>query len=650
MIKASFLCILLAVMQHGEPGVRLVEPRDGQTTESFLTTVLRWTPCNAKNQDAKGDSWESLQLTVSQQEDFRCPIVDVRLDPKATSYRLALRPNANYFWRVVPCDSRGPQPAAGFCAAFKTGKPRIDTTTDGGVRYKNPRRGMHVLEMAPPRPGTDEPLSPWYEVKQYVPKSPPKLPQIRKNLPEPVWEGHADAIDAYWYCWKTLCDVWYYAPSDKDHQAVANLIGIPTWGQWGSTMVWDTAFILYFAKYGHAAYPMIEGYDNAYARQHENGFICRESDRENREVYVVFPVNPPLFAWTEWEYYQLSGDKERLRKVFLPIVKHYEWFMTYQRRENGLYWTNGAQEADDSPRNTLAYYTASTSSQQALAALCLAKIARTIGRNDMAEFFEAQHAEIGKMVNEYFWDQRHRIYNDLTQDKRFITELNPGVFCKHCHIFWPMLAEIVPADRVDGMIAELRNPASFNRRNGVASLSADSAGYSGGPEGIGGYWRGSVWPPIQCMVQEGLKAVGDRELARQIALKYQAAVVETYAKQHDITEFLAPDRPLACGCGKFVGWGGIGPVANLIEYVLGFDVCAPKRQVVWRITLTEKHGIKNLRLGNVSTDLICERRPASGNPCHITVSGSGGFSLVVVTPHRKEEKQISPGVHHFVVE
>jgi hypothetical protein len=648
MTSISILCILLTAAV--QPGVQLDEPHNGQTIESSLTAVLRWAPCDEKWPDATENSRASLQLTVSSRKDFQRPLVDLNLDSKATSYRLALRPNTKYFWRVVPCDSRGPQPAAGFCASFKTSEPRIDTTTDDRIRYKNPRRGLHVQQMIVVPSDVEEMLSPWYEVKKYVPKSPPKFPQIRQKLPEPVWEAHDEAIDTYWYCWKTMCEVWYYAPSDKDHQAVANLIGIPTWGQWGSTMVWDTAFILFFAKYGHAAYPMIEGYDNAYARQHENGFICRESDRENREVYVVYPVNPPLFAWTEWEYYQLSGDKERLRKVFLPIVKHYEWFMTYQRRENGLYWTNGVQEADDSPRNALAYYTASTSSQQALAALCLAKIARTIGRNDMAEFFEAQHAEIGKMVNEYFWDSRHRIYNDLTQDKRFITELKPRVFCKHCHMFWPMLAEIVPADRVGDMIAELRNPASFNRRNGIASLSADSAGYTGGPDGIGGYWRGSVWPPIQCMVQQGLKAVGDRELARQIAMKYQAAVVETYAKQHDITEFLAPDRPLAVGCGKFVGWGGIGPVANLIEYVLGFEVCAPKRQVVWRITQMEKHGVKNLHFGDVCADLICERRAAPGDPCRITVSSSGTFMLVIVTPNKKKRENITQGIHQYVVE
>ena len=45
--------------------------------------------------------------------------------------------------------------------------------------------------------------------------------------------------------------------------------------------------------------------------------------------------------------------------------------MTYQRSINGLYWTNGFQEADDSPRNALMHYAVSATSYQALAALYL---------------------------------------------------------------------------------------------------------------------------------------------------------------------------------------------------------------------------------------------------------------------------------------
>ncbi len=140
-------------------------------------------------------------------------------------------------------------------------------------------------------------------------------------------DGHDDQIDMYWYAWKTLFSTWLFPPPAADNMAVSNLIGIKSWGPWGSTMVWDTSFILQFARYGDGAYPFITALDNCYARQHENGFICRESDSNNHEVFVSFPVNPPLLAWAEWSYYQMTGDTGRIKRVFLPLVKQYEWYM-----------------------------------------------------------------------------------------------------------------------------------------------------------------------------------------------------------------------------------------------------------------------------------------------------------------------------------
>jgi hypothetical protein len=630
--------------------IRPVEPRDGQVLTDFLTARLRWEIRGAPGESGSTSLGkpDAVWLTVVEASEAARTIVNTRLPADQSEFRLIVRPRTKYTWQLTPIHGEkhaNPVP----CGSFTSGSARMDLVADDRVRYRNPRRGAHYQQMTPGPVGDEGPLSPWYAVKQYRKGAPPSFAQIRDQLPQPVWEGHADALEAYWYCWKTLCEVWSYAPTDADHQAVANLIGIRTWGPWGSTMVFDTAFITYFARYAHGVYPFIRGFDNCYARQHENGFICRESDRENREVYVIFPVNPPLFAWAEWENYRLSGDARRLEAVFPPIVKHYEWWMSYQRRPNGLYWTNGAQEADDSPRNGLMHYAASATSYQALAALYLARIARVIGRDDMAGFFDEEHRRLGELLNHNFWDAKHRIYNDLAFDGRFLTELEPGKLCKHCHMFWPLLAEVAPPDRIEGMVGELTNPASFFRRNGVPSLSADSAGYTGGPQGNGQYWRGAIWPPIQCMVQEGLRRNGRWDLAQQLAEKYASAVVETYQRQRDVTENLAPDQPLACGAGKFVGWGGVGPVANLIEYRLGFDVDAPRRRVEWRVTQSDKHGLKNLRIGPVTADLVCEGRTGTSDRCRIHVASDGDFKLVVLAGKTRIEKSIGRGSHTITV-
>jgi hypothetical protein len=627
--------------------LRIVSPADGALLDSFLTAILRW------QYPWRGSApfpFLNINLKVSMHSDMSGPIVDIDLRDHQTAYRVALVPETTYYWQVTPVEVVDGKnrfyPAFSATAHFTTGRPTNDFKADDRVRYRNPREGAHWQYMSPVEFEAVEPVSPWYEVKAYRTTPPPRLDAIRQQLPMPVWENHPEALDAYWYCWGTMLRVWTYAPESADHQAVGNLIGIRTWGPWGSTMVWDTCFMLHFARYGAQAYPFITGLDNCYARQHENGFICRESDRDNREVYVVFPVNPPLFAWTEWEYYRIANDRERLNRILLPIVKHYEWWMRYQRRENGLYWVEGHNEADDSPRNTHMHYAVSATSYQGLAALYLSKIAREVGRGDLAAFFEVQHREIGNLVNVSFWDENHGIYNDLAEDRRFITELQPGAFCKHVHIFWPLMAGFVPPERQGRVVNELKNPASFNRRNGIASLSADSKGYNAEN---GQYWLGAVWPPTQCMVQEGLKAVGESELLFGLAEKYFNACIETYLNEKTIHENMAPDKPAGCGVSDFVGWGGIGPVANLIEYMLGLDIDAPRRTITWRIRRTEKHGLQNLQFGDFKVDVLCDARASASDPCRVTITSGGSFTLKVQLGNEVTERMIVSGTQQFEI-
>ena len=157
----------------------------------------------------------------------------------------------------------------------------------------------------------------------------------------------------------------------------------------------------------------------------------------------------------------------------------------------------------------------------------------------MRDFFVAQNEELKQLVNRFFWDESHGIYNDLDKDGRPITELQPGVFCKHVHMFWPLMAGFATPDRAAGMVKELKNPASFNRLTGVPSLSADSAGYN---TENGQYWRGAVWPPTQCMVQEGLKQTGHLDDLQELAEKIPSGVCGGLSESEDAAREHGPGQ------------------------------------------------------------------------------------------------------------
>jgi len=480
----------------------------------------------------------------------------------------------------------------------------------------------------------------------------------------------------YWYAWRTFIEIWNFAPEAPDHQAVANINGDPawgmttarytpgnpllTWGPWGSSVLWDNSAMMLFARYGDQAYPFIKQYDNAYARQHENGFICMEVDSNNHEVYPWYPVVvPPLLSMAEWKYYLVSGDLSRLKRVFLPIVKNYEWWMTYMRRPDGSYWKQGLTEQerltnrDDGVMN----YAVGANSFQAVEALYLAKIAGAIGRPDMEQFFAIQHQSIGDLVNARYWDGTHRLYNDRCDPKhpvlafsnsedtgKFVTELLPGGLYKPIRIFWPLFAQVVPKDRQGPLVQELMNPASFNRPDGIPNLSADSAGYEQTNASIGG-----AWPIEQFPIHEGLKAIGRSDLARELAEKYFNGFVTAFSKEQTIRESILADTPQFSGAQDFVGWGGVAPIADLIEYVLGFDINVPGNTITWHIERTERHGIENLRFGNFQVSLVCKSRSSAAESANISVTSGGSFELNLEIHGKTVSKQIDKGVVNIKV-
>jgi hypothetical protein len=292
-------------------------------------------------------------------------------------------------------------------------------------------------------------------------------------------------------------------------------------------------------------------------------------------------------------------------------------------------------------------YAIGNNATRAAEALYVAKIAAVVGRPDLAEFFNAEHRNIGQIVNNRLWDAKHEIYNDRCDPEHpvlkysdpkqagvFITEIEPGVINKRAETLLPLFGEIVPQGRIQQVVQEVMNPNSFNRPNGIPNLSADSAGYDR---------AGTAWPPYQCMVQEGLRANGQNELARELAEKYFNAVVATYTAERTIKESIRADKLEFSGASDFVGWGGVGPIANFIEYILGFEVNVPAQMITWRISRTERHGIKNLKFGEFYVELICEVRQNAREPYHVSITSGGAFNLRIVVNGRSTERKIEKG-------
>ena len=229
-------------------------------------------------------------------------------------------------------------------------------------------------------------------------------------------------------------------------------------------------------------------------------------------------------------------------------------------------------------------------------------------------------------------------YRDASLDGKFLTELKPGVFSKSVWAFAPVVAEIAPPDRVQALARLLLDPVKgFNQPNGPTTFSVDT------PVGGDDNPFHQIWPPFVCMIQLGFSSARQRAVAQRLAEKYFTAMVRCYTRNKTINESLSPATLDGWGQPNFVGWGGIGPIANFIEYVLGFDIDAPQQTVTWHLHRLEQHGLRNIKIGTCYADFLCEARAKPEDACRLTVKSDGAFTLLTVLNGKMAKHRIARG-------
>jgi hypothetical protein len=459
----------------------------------------------------------------------------------------------------------------------------------------------------------------------------PTFEAVRDRLPDPLWEGHQAAIDTYWKAWilgfGNLC-----RPTAASG-FVANFIDS---GFHACLYMWDSAFIQMWARYGRRAFDFQRTLDNFYAKQHKDGYISREISAtdgvERFEPHDPPSTGPNVMPWTEWEYYLTFGDRERLSRVFPVLLAYHQWFRMYRSWPDGTYWASGwACGMDNQPRVStglerswwyhghLAWV--DTCMQQAFSARLLQRMAEVLGRGGEVADLAEESERLARVVNETLWDDRSAFYYDRRPDGGLSTVKTVGAY-------WALVADLVPAERLPRFIAHLEEPAEFNRPHRVPSLAGSDPSY----RADGGYWLGGVWPPTNYMVLRGLQQVGYDALAHEIALNHLGQVVRVFEERGTVFENYAPETaaPGQPAKGDFVGWGGLGPVAVFLEYVLGLRPDVGHSRLLWDVRLTEEHGVYRYPFGtNGLLDLTCQARASTSSKPQIRAAATVPLELVV---------------------
>jgi len=507
----------------------------------------------------------------------------------------------------------------------------LDRTTEevGGLRTNDGHIDTHLRE-------------PLVEENAFVrmpreEEAPPSFEEALDVLPRPFWESHEDVMDCYRGVWE-LAFANVRRP-EPESGFVASFIDTAFND---CLFMWDSAFILLFARYGRRAFDFQRTLDNLYASQHPDGFICREigtfDGRDRFERFDAASTGPNVMPWTEWEHYHDTADRGRLGRVFPVLVSYHRWLRRHRTWRDGTYWTSGLGSGmDNQPRfpqkptgaggwpERLTYHGHAVwidaCLQQVLSADLLLRMADALGRTGEVADLREERGRLALSVNERLWNEESAFYHDELADGTLSGVRTVGAF-------WAFLAGLVPQERVARLVGHLEDPEGFGRPHRVPSLSADHPEYD--PDG--GYWLGGVWPPTNYMILRGLERYGYQDLAHEISLEDLDHVVKVFGETGTLWENYAPERVAPGNRAKddFVGWSGLAPVAGLFEYVMGLRADAPNGRLLWDVRLLESHGVDGYPFGRDGVlDLSCQARSSASEEPEIEVRSSVPLKLAV---------------------
>ena len=147
-------------------------------------------------------------------------------------------------------------------------------------------------------------------------------PHWKTQIPQIVFEEKPEYAELYERAWELA------------HDHVLELPGMPQSPYMDEAFlityiwIWDTCFMLFFCKYAPQVFPGIETLNNFYQPLHDNVSLPEVTvygleekfgykDGENVQVKIHIPDNPPLFAWAEYSYALMTGDREHLKQLLL---------------------------------------------------------------------------------------------------------------------------------------------------------------------------------------------------------------------------------------------------------------------------------------------------------------------------------------------
>jgi hypothetical protein len=195
----------------------------------------------------------------------------------------------------------------------------------------------------------------------------------------------------------------------------------------------------------------------------------------------------------------------------------------------------------------------------ALDAWCLGQMAEILERPEEHDAYTAEYETLKTLINDQLWNPREGFYFDRYWDGRFSTH-------KAASNFYPLLARIPDVARARLIRRRLLNPKEFWGEYVLPSISRDDPAFTDPANATKQYWRGTIWPPTNYLVYQGLKAYGFDNEASEFARKSAELFLRTWTNFQICPENFHPLTGEAAG-QRHQSWGPLFALIALEEYL-----------------------------------------------------------------------------------
>jgi len=259
-------------------------------------------------------------------------------------------------------------------------------------------------------------------------------------------------------------------------------------------------------------------------------------------------------------------------------------------------WESGQDDLpnwDDVPANsgsgTLTLNAVDLNSLYALDAWCLSQIADVLDNRAEHDAYLDEYESLRKLINEQLWNSREGFYFDRFWDGRFSRR-------KAASNFYPLLARIPDENRAQLVRKHLLNPREFWGDFIVPTISRDDPAFNDPANPSRQSWRGTIRPPTNYLIYQGLKAYGFDAEATEFARKSFGLFFNAWRNFQLCPESFQPLSGEAAG-DRFRSWGPLFALLAVEEYLdfspwegFRFGMISPDEEgTISRVSIQGRH-------------------------------------------------------------